>query len=157
MAARYTGNLRGPAEARAMNSSEHYRQASLPRWCIATAIVLAACGLSAASAGTTAGRLAARPATTSFQALTCDSKPVRNLTGGVDGAHPLAFDGLGRLYVANFQNDTLAIYDPGSDTPRETIHAGLSAPDALAVDGAGEVYVANFGSDSVGVYASGKL
>ena len=54
----------------------------------------------------------------------------------------LAFDTSGNLYVANYGNNTVSKFAPGSTTPTATL-TGLSGPDALAFDASGNLYVAN--------------
>jgi DNA-binding beta-propeller fold protein YncE len=56
------------------------------------------------------------------------------------------------LYVANFANDTVAVYQPGSGTPLRTIKDGVKAPVALAFDPSEYLYVADSASSTVTVY-----
>ena len=62
------------------------------------------------------------------------------------GANPfaLAFDGSGNLYVANYDENAVTVYAPGSTKVLRTIEKGVERPDALAFDGSSNLYVANY-------------
>ncbi len=55
-------------------------------------------------------------------------------------------DASGKVYVVNFADNTVAIYD-AAGTVSHTIAAGLYGPDSVAVDPAGKIYVANSVTD----------
>ena len=67
-------------------------------------------------------------------------------------AHRAGPDVAKNLYVANFANDTVTVYQPGTGTPLRTISAGVKAPVALAFDPSEYLYVANSTSSTVTVY-----
>jgi len=74
----------------------------------------------------------------------------------------IAFDGLQRLWVANFETGTVVRFDPeqlafgGEQTPAVTI-SGLTGPTALAFDASGSLWVANSPKDAVFKYAPAQL
>jgi DNA-binding beta-propeller fold protein YncE len=59
------------------------------------------------------------------------------------------------IYVADYGNSTVSVYDHKNYNLTRTISQGVDQPDALAVDGSGNLYVSNYGSNSVSVYALG--
>lgn len=56
------------------------------------------------------------------------------------------------LYVTNFANNTVTVYQPGTGTPLRTISDGVKAPVALAFDASGYLYVANSKNSTITVY-----
>jgi hypothetical protein len=76
----------------------------------------------------------------------------------------IATDSNGHLFVADFTDNAVDIFDSKSSKPVRVITQGVFAPDALAVDSKNNVYVANCGpvclkghTGSVTVYDAGKL
>jgi|SRR5579863_995522 len=91
--------------------------------------------------------------------------PLRVITNGIDWPVAMAFDGDGKLAVANspwLENGWVTVYGSGSH-PTHTITKGILSPNAITADPAGNVYVSNLpvagGKDfSVTVYnARGSL
>jgi sugar lactone lactonase YvrE len=74
----------------------------------------------------------------------------------------IAFDGLQRLWVANFVAGTLVRFDPaqlaagGAPTPAVTLR-GLSRPTALAFDESGSLWVASAHTNLVVKYSAAQL
>jgi DNA-binding beta-propeller fold protein YncE len=64
------------------------------------------------------------------------------------------------LYVANYSDNSVTVYAPGSSKVLRAISQGVKGPDALAFDGSGNLYVANAGGNNaatwVTVYAPGS-
>ena len=55
----------------------------------------------------------------------------RKITEGI--SKPVALlEFFGIMYVANYGNDSITIYPPGSSTPAIAISTGISGPQALA-------------------------
>ena len=94
---------------------------------------------------------------------------LRTISRGIYDPLDLAFDGTGKLYVANggctgscspYRPYTVTVYAPESEKVRRTITAGINGPDALAFDSSGNLYVANWpfysGTSTVTVYAPGS-
>jgi DNA-binding beta-propeller fold protein YncE len=71
---------------------------------------------------------------------------------GASPAHRARPDLPKNLYVANFANDTVTVYEPGTGTPLRTISSGVKAPVALAFDPSEYLYVANSATSTVTVY-----
>lgn len=59
------------------------------------------------------------------------------------------------IYVANFYNSTVTVYDRKNYALIRTISQGVLAPDALAFDGLGNLYVASDSGAGISVYAPG--
>jgi DNA-binding beta-propeller fold protein YncE len=57
------------------------------------------------------------------------------------------------IYVADFGNSTVTVYDHKNFGLTRTISQGVDQPDALAFDGSGNLYVSNYSNNSVSVYA----
>ena len=73
----------------------------------------------------------------------------------------IAVDSDGRLWVSNYDDDVVAVYDPsqtlrsGSPRPaRRLILPALSGPIGLTVDGQGQVWVAEAMANAIAVFAS---
>ncbi len=67
----------------------------------------------------------------------------------------LALDSKGNLYVANYGNNQVLVYNPSYvQQTKKTITAGLNVSASLAVDSKGNLYVANYGNSSITVYDS---
>ena len=96
----------------------------------------------------------ANPAVIGAQRVMDTASSVATLTG-VNAPQALAFDGIGRLYVANANSNTVSIFTPGSTTPSATL-TGVSVPKALAFDARGNLYVANSGGTTVSVFMPGS-
>jgi sugar lactone lactonase YvrE len=71
------------------------------------------------------------------------------------GAGRVAIDSSGLLYVANFSDNSVAVYPPGKIHPARKITNGITSPYALAIDPSDNLYVANINANSVTVYAPG--
>ena len=68
----------------------------------------------------------------------------------------MSVDDTGAVYVAN-ESGSVAIYAPGSTSPRLTLTLGLQSPQGVSVDAAGNVYVCNRGNNpSIVIYAPGQ-
>ncbi|HEY1682140.1 MAG TPA: hypothetical protein VGF98_10925 [Candidatus Tumulicola sp.] len=68
------------------------------------------------------------------------TEPIRSITQGVGGCglhsaciHPIAFDGTGSLYVANYTANNITVYAPNGSTPIRTITVGIESPIGLAI------------------------
>jgi hypothetical protein len=91
--------------------------------------------------------------------------PVDTIAGsntGLNHPHGIAFDGSGRLYVANLSGPGITIYAAGASgnaTPAATItgsNTGLNFPSDVAFDASGQIYVAEAGSPpAIRVFAPG--
>jgi DNA-binding beta-propeller fold protein YncE len=72
--------------------------------------------------------------------------------------HDAAFDGQGRLLVADTGNNRIAIYSVGGESPRLVGElSGLSGPEGVAVAPDGRVYATNTGDGSVSIFRNGRL
>ncbi|HEY2474717.1 MAG TPA: hypothetical protein VGI19_07925 [Candidatus Cybelea sp.] len=67
----------------------------------------------------------------------------RAIEEGLHGAAALAIGPSNELFVANFSNSSVTVYQLGGSKPIRTVTKGLADPDALAVDSRGWLYVAN--------------
>ncbi len=66
----------------------------------------------------------------------------------------LAVDAKGNLYVANFGNSTITVYNPNYvQVTSKTITANVSYPTGVAFDSAGNSYVSNAGTWSITSYS----
>ena len=75
---------------------------------------------------------------------------------GLSSPYGVALDQSGNLYVANYGNNTVSKFAPGSTTPTATL-TGLSSPTALAFDTSGNLYVTNdVASGTVSKFAPGS-
>ncbi len=68
-----------------------------------------------------------------------------NFQGGFSGPIDIDADAEGRLYVTNYDDNTLKRFDPLSGEV-ETIASGLDGPAGLTLDEAGNVYLTCFGA-----------
>ncbi|HEY5311060.1 MAG TPA: hypothetical protein VIK18_01030, partial [Pirellulales bacterium] len=75
---------------------------------------------------------------------------------GISYPIALAFDSSGNLYVANYGNNTVEEFAPGSTTASATYSAGVSGPEALVFDSSGNLYVANANNNTVQEFAPGS-
>ena len=98
-----------------------------------------------------------------------DAVPLATIEGshtGLNVPEGVAVDATGRLYVSNFNSNTITLYAPGAsgDTPPADVIAGfntqLDHPLGLTFDAAGRFYVVNDlgpGAGAVTVYAAGAV
>jgi sugar lactone lactonase YvrE len=83
---------------------------------------------------------------------------IAGLATGLDVPSGLVFNRLGRLFVANYQADTVADYAPGTigdSAPEGTIGGpgtGLSTPAGITLDASGDLYVADQAANKITVY-----
>ncbi len=87
------------------------------------------------------------------------TKPLREITRGINTPAYCAIDALGNLWVTNIGLDDVAGYRKGSTKPYITITEGLTYPDGIAIDHAGNLYVGNlqpYGVSNVQVYRPGS-
>ena len=56
-----------------------------------------------------------------------------SITSGIHHPTAMAFDAMGRLYVSNVGNSTVAVYGVGSDQLLQTVRAGVQRPSAVAI------------------------
>ncbi len=98
------------------------------------------------------------------------SSPIRTITAGLTIPYAMTTDSAGNLYVLNScvnrggctnDQDSVAVYSPGTNTPQHVVSQGLDFPVTLAVDRSSNLYVANNGNyptdhGSVTVYGSGS-
>ena len=86
-----------------------------------------------------------------------DSPSVVRTISGVTPTS-IAFDSLGKLYVANAvgaQQGTVAVYDKEASSPRYQITTGIRFPNSLVLNAARDLFVSNYyGTDYA--YAPGK-
>jgi sugar lactone lactonase YvrE len=77
-----------------------------------------------------------------------------SITNGINAPSQLAFDAAGYLYVTNFGDNTVTVYNPSVSLSQivTTISSGLTRPQGIAVDEDGNVYVANNGANTISVY-----
>ena len=80
--------------------------------------------------------------------------PSTILTGG-EGPWSMAFDASGNLFVADYYDNTVAEFAPGSSTTPKAILTGFNSPKALVIDASGNLYVANSGNNTVSKFAPG--
>ena len=71
----------------------------------------------------------------------------------------IATDAMGRLYVADFQNHRIQVFDRGRDLVTVLGHRGsepgaFEHPTDLDIGPDGRIYVVDFGNDRVQVFAS---
>jgi sugar lactone lactonase YvrE len=87
--------------------------------------------------------------------------PLATIAGsatGLDVPSGLVFNRLGRLFVANYEADTVADYAPGTvgdSAPEGTIGGpgtGLSTPAGITLDASGDLYVADEAANEITVY-----
>ena len=57
--------------------------------------------------------------------------------------------------MANYGNNTVSEFAPGSTTPTTTL-TGVSGPQGLAFDALGDLFVANGGNNTVSEFAPGS-
>src|SRR5262249_12995224 len=69
-----------------------------------------------------------------------------------NGAHAMALDTHGNLFVSNDIYGRVDVFAPGSTTPSVTL-SGLNQPSGLAFDPYGNLYVADSGDNTVSVFA----
>ncbi len=85
--------------------------------------------------------------------------PLRTITNGIQGPIGITTDLEGNLYVANYLSNTVTVYAPGANTPKQRISNGVNGPWDVKVDGFGNIYVANqpalSGPDFIREYAAG--
>ena len=88
-------------------------------------------------------------------------QPSHLLVVGLSQPSGVAFDAAGRLYTANYGNDSVTVHAPNAqpnDPPERTIagpQTGLTDPTSVAVGPDGELYVATFSPGTVRVFAPG--
>jgi DNA-binding beta-propeller fold protein YncE len=83
----------------------------------------------------------------------------RTIHFGVDGPRALAIGPSGQLYVANFGDSSVSVFQSGGSDPIRRITKGLASPTALALDAKGVLYAANNPGSAYGwvsVYAPGS-
>ncbi|HEY1883253.1 MAG TPA: (2Fe-2S)-binding protein [Candidatus Cybelea sp.] len=135
---------------RSKNSSRLGALMALP----VLAAALASCSGSPVSG--TAGGSATPPlagsASPGKAAEACTINPSSTIEDGVNSPQSVVFDGEGRLYVANFQENAVTVYAAATHKLVETIRVGVDHPTTLALDGLGKLYVANSNS-TVSVYS----
>jgi len=78
--------------------------------------------------------------------------------GELSRPHDAAFDGQGRLLVADTGNNRVAIYAVDGERPRLVGElTGLSSPEGVGVAPDGRVYATNTGAGSVSIFRAGRL
>jgi hypothetical protein len=65
-----------------------------------------------------------------------------------------AVDRLGKLYVADFEANSVSVYPPGNTTASLSL-SGLTSPDAVVVDTQGNIYVEEFEADVIEFNSAG--
>jgi hypothetical protein len=93
-----------------------------------------------------------------------NTAPIKTLTGantGLNAPSAIAFDSSGRMYVTNFNANTVTVHAAGwanGDTaPIKTLtgaNTGLDAPEGVAFDSSGRMYVINYNTFTVTAYAA---
>ena len=80
--------------------------------------------------------------------------------GGICDPRSIAIDSIGNIYVANFDNNSVMVFPPGSNgraRPSAVIsgsNTGLNRPDAIALDLNDNIYVGNYDANTVTVFAA---
>jgi streptogramin lyase len=82
--------------------------------------------------------------------------PIGSITDGVTSAYGLYVDREGDLYVANWQENNVEKYKPGTLQPWITYSSGLNGPFYEVVDRQGDLYVSNAGNGTVTEYVRGS-
>lgn len=88
-----------------------------------------------------------------------ETKPLREITNGINTPVFCAIDRQGNLWVTNIGDATVTEYLKGAMVPHFILKNGLTRPDGIAIDHNGNIYVGNLdpsGTSNVQVYAPGK-
>lgn len=85
-----------------------------------------------------------------------NSKPLGEITDGIDGAYGLCVDGNGNLYVANQDNNTVTKYARGSTSATTVYSQGLARPLYPIVDAQDDLFVGNANNGTVVEYLAGS-
>jgi sugar lactone lactonase YvrE len=83
---------------------------------------------------------------------------VDTISAGLASPSGIAFDPQGDLWVADFANNTVTKYVPGTNAVVATINVGAgSAPNDLAIDAGGDVTEANSGTQTIETFSPVNL